>query len=145
MKRTTYFSRDVESALDIEGKGVESFSGRVGFMICAAAAIAKEECPPLPLNVWLALADADRGTAHDYEQGVESVVSGMTMNLVDYEQDNQFDTDPLEWARNIRAMPLSQQFSIFEVVRRFWRRSDEASASKDYREFLEKIGANVAP
>lgn len=41
-------------------------------------------------------------------------------------------------------MTLAQQFAIFEVVRRFWQRSEEARASKDYREFLTKIGANVA-
>lgn len=144
MKRTTYFSKEIEESINIDADSTESFSGRVGFMIGSAAKVAAEECPPLPVGVWCALADANNGTFFNYEAGPEFVVSGMAHNLFDLGEDNQFGIDAHEWAAKIQKMPFSQRLAVFEVVRRFWSSPEIVNASSGYVDAWTKLGANVS-
>lgn len=139
MKRATYYSDAVESM--IAPIDSESFSGRVGFLIQAANAIAEESCPALLESEWLALADANKGTAHTFELGAASVISGMLHNLFDSadELDGKWGVDCLSLARRLGAMSFAERFAVFEIVRRFWSRD----MVKDYRAYLLSLGAIV--
>lgn len=139
-KRTTYFADEIDEIVDVGPDGMESYSGRVGFLIAAAAKMAEEACPMLPVNVWCALADANNGTWHTYESGPAWVISGLTANLYDSDS-SQFDVDNRAWALRIRDFPFAQQFAIFEVVRRFW--TTKGSESSDYTEQFRRLGAKV--
>lgn len=144
-KKATYYSDAAMAAIAPDDRSAESFSGRVGFLVTVAGAIANEECPPLTRNEWLALADANNGTVLDYSIGFEHPISGITLNLYDSapELDEKWGVDCTGLARRIRSMPLHEQFAVFEVVRRFWRTSSDGVA--DWDEFLQRAGANVEP
>lgn len=145
MKKATYFSDAAMAAIAPDERGLESFSGRVGFLITAGVAAASEACPALTRNEWLALADANNGTVLDYSIGYEHPISGVTLNLYDSapELDEKWGISCADLARRIRGMPLVEQLAIFEVVRRFWRTEAEGVVGRD--DFLQRAGANVAP
>lgn len=143
MRKTIYFSDAALAAVAPDERGTEGMSGRVGFLLTVAAAIEKEACPALRKNEWLALADANNGTAIEYSGGFEHPISGVTLNLADAapELDEKWGVSCGDLAQTIRAMPLAQQFAVFEVIRRFWRTSSEGVTG--WNEFLQRVGANI--
>lgn len=143
-KKTTYYADDIEKIIGIDpNTSAESWSGRVGFLIGAADKVAIENCPVLPAKVWCALADANNGTFHQYETGLDSVVSGITLNLFDYGNENPWGVDAEHWARTIRKMPFAAQFAVFEVVRRFWTARETVNSAADYADAFRRLGARI--
>ncbi|MDY0036710.1 MAG: hypothetical protein RBS05_12445 [Zoogloea oleivorans] len=143
MKKTIYFSDEALAAVAPDERGIEGLSGRVGFLLTVASAIEKEACPALLKNEWLALADANNGTAVEYSFGFEHPITGVTLNLADAapDLDEKWQVSCVDLARRIRAMPLAQQFAVFEVVRRFWRTPSEGVTG--WEAFLARVGAKV--
>lgn len=143
MKKTIYFSEAALVAVAPDERGIEGMSGRVGFLLTVAEAIGRDACPAMSQSEWLALADANNGATVDYSGGFEHPISGVTLNLADAapELDGKWGVDCVEIAQKIRAMPLAQQFAVFEVVRRFWRTPSEGVTG--WGEFLQRVGANL--
>lgn len=143
-RKTTYYADEIEKIIGIDpNTSAESWSGRVGFLIWAADKVAIENCPALPVKVWCALADANNGTFHQYETGPDSVISGITLNLFDYGNDNPFGIDAEHWARTIRKLPFAAQLAVFEVVRRFWTASETVNSATDCADAFRKLGARI--
>jgi hypothetical protein len=144
LKRSTYYADDVLIALDLSENSAESMSGRVGFMIMAAAKAATDNCPPLTLDEWCAVVESCNGMFWNYEQGPEAVVSGMAHNLFDSaeEGDEKWDVDCAALAKRIARLPFVQQLAIFEVVHKYW--SKPRTAGGGFKEAFEAIGANVS-
>ena len=144
VKKSTYYAAPILDVIDIKPDGPESFSGRVGFLIGAAARVADEACPALPIGVWRALAAANTGAVYSYEQGADPVISGVLLKLFDLGQSNQFGIDGERWSAEIRRMPFAQRFAVFEVVRRFGSLPEIVSGSPDEAEQFQKLGARLA-
>ena len=146
MKRTTYYPDAVEAIINVAPDGVESFSGRVGFLIASAARVAAENAPELTVNEWCALVDANNGSLYSYEQGPAVVVRGIIHNVFDNADPGnaQWGISCEDLARKLGAMPFVQQLAVFEFVRGFWTRKEVQEGAEGYREIFERLGAKVA-
>lgn len=142
-KRATYYSDIIESIINPDPHGVESFSGRVGFLIAAADACAKEATPALPIGEWMAIADANNGVAMTYEAGPEFAVSGMILNVQDSPHlDAQFGIDRRALVQKLVDLPFAGRLAVFEVNRRFWLTAPAEGAT--YPEIFAACGAKIA-
>lgn len=145
MKKATYYSDSIVAKIDAvsgddENAMEESFSGRVGFLIDAAVSIAAQSTPTLTVGEWCALADANNGTCHTFEHGMESVLSGMWHNLFDssMSNDERFDVDCTALAKRLSKSPIAEQLAVFEIVRKFWKTKH---AGITYEEIFTGLGA----
>ena len=147
MKRTTYYPEAVEAVINVAPDGVESFSGRVGFLIASAGRVAAENSPELTVSEWCALADANNGSLYSYEQGPDVVVRGIIHNVFDYAYagNAQWEISCEDLARKLSALPFVQQLAVFEITRGFWARKDVQEGAAGYSEIFERLGAKVAP
>lgn len=147
MKRTTYYPDAVEGIINVDPDSAESFSGRVGFLIAAAAGIAAASSPELSVNEWCAIADANSGSLFAYEQGPEAVVRGVIHNVFDYAYagDQQWKISCQNLARKLSELTFAEQLAVFEIARGFWTRKEVQEGASGYREIFERLGAKVAP
>ena len=147
MKRTTYYPDAVEAIINVAPDGVESFSGRVGFLVASAGRVAAENVPELTVNEWCALVDANNGSLYSYEQGPAVVVRGIIHNVFDYAYagNAQWEISCEDLARKLYGLPFSQQLAVFEITRGFWTRKEVQEGDAGYREIFERLGAKVAP
>lgn len=145
MKQTTYYSDDIATIINVKKKDVESFSGRVGFLVSAAAGIAAASSPELSVNEWCAIADANNGSLFAYEQGPEAVVRGVIHNVFDYAYagDQQWGISCQDLARKLSALTFPEQLAVFEIARGFWTRKEVQKGANEYREIFERLGAKV--
>ncbi len=144
-KRATYYSDPVARIIDLDDNELsESWSGRVGFLIGAAHLAADESCPALTVDEWCALADADRGTEHNYAHGPEEVVNGMQHNLFDFadEGDEKWNVDCVALARRLRSASFAERLAVYEIVRRFHK--TKPLKGESYADRFRRIGARLA-
>ena len=147
MKRTTYYPDAIEAIINVAPDGVESFSGRVGFLIAAAAGIASGNSPELSVSEWCAIVDANNGSLFPYEQGPEAVVRGVIHNVFDSaeDEDEKWGVSCEDLARKLSALSFAQKLAVFEITRGFWTRNEVQEGAPGYREIFERLGAKVAP
>lgn len=140
-KISVYFPEPVLGVLDVAQGGLESFSGRVGFLTCAAAEIAAANVPTLPKADWLALLDANNSTQINYDLGAQHAVSGMLLNVADADVAH-LGADGQAVAERVAALPWVQQFAVFEIVRKFWR-GGQVREGETWGDVLARLGARV--
>lgn len=147
IKRTTYFTDEVQAVLGIDRDGAESFSGRAGFLICAAGIVATENSPELTADEWCAIVDSNNGSLFAYEQGPEVVVRGIIHNVFDSaeEEDEKWGVSCEDLARKLGALTFAEQLAVFEITRAFWTRKEAQEGASGYREIFERLGAKVTP
>lgn len=143
-KRATYYSAVVEDIIHPDPTGVESFSGRVGFLIAAAAKCAEEAMPVLSVGEWCAIGDANNGTAMSHELGPEWAVQGMIANVADApELGEKWGIDQRELVHKLFGLPFAARLAVFEVNRRFWVSPELVNASENYADAYRKLGAKI--
>lgn len=128
--------------IDPDIHGIYRVSERAGFLIGAASAIAVQSCPTLTIGEWCALAAAANGHYYTYESGVEQVLESLWCNLYDtaYEANKHYSVDCEHLAKRLNKMPLAQQLAVFEIVRKFWIRT-ETEVSESFAERFTRLGA----
>jgi hypothetical protein len=127
MKRATYYSDTTVAKINLIANPelpnivLESFSGRVGFLIDCADKIRQESVPALTLMEWIAVIQANKSTIITPELGAEFVVSGAWHNLFDSadEFDEALGVDCAALAKRLNNAPFAEQFAAFEVMRSF--------------------------
>jgi hypothetical protein len=133
-KRSIYFSSALEAIIGIEEDSAESLSGRVSYLVMLADRLVREQMPELTSSEWGAIVDANMNTLHQYNLGIETVLSGLWHNLYDFahEGDEKWGVDCEALSKRMKAMPLGAQAAVFEISKQFWQRVDEVNAAGDY-------------
>lgn len=143
-KRTTiWISDQAEGALGpVKQEEGDSLSGRINSILIRYDQIRVENCPELPVGEWCAICDANNGAWLQAESGENDPARYAWMNVADSDElDLKWGIDRLDLARRMKAMPISQQCAVIEVVGRFWRL--QAGEGEGYAELLRRCGAKV--
>jgi hypothetical protein len=137
-RKSIYLPDEIMPIIGASDSG--GFSQRLVGIVRDWENIIHDAMPEMSQKEWLYLMDMLNGVVLEGRQalflGSDIIESGEMDRL-----DKKWEVNAREFGKRIDALPLASKIAIHDVAYRFWQ---PHGIVDDYREVLEKCGANIA-